>query len=109
MREGDGRLKTVGAYLLMGTALLACPCHLAFLLPAGLGLLGGTALGTALGANVGWVIAAATVYFAGALAGGLYLLNRRVRDEKEGERTPSPGPRLAETRARRSQTGVRRR
>ncbi len=103
-------MKTVGAYLLMGTALLACPCHLTFLLPAVLGLLGGTALGTALGANVGWVIAGATVYFAGALAGGLHLLNRRTRDEKEGERTPpSPGPRQAETTERRAQTGVRRR
>ncbi|MDP9477963.1 MAG: hypothetical protein M3R38_20160 [Actinomycetota bacterium] len=81
-------MKTVGAYLLMGTALLACPCHLVFLLPAVLGLLGGTALGTALGANTGWVITAATVYFVGALAGGLYLLNRRAKHEEN----PKPSP-----------------
>ncbi len=98
-REGDGRLKKVGAYALMGTAFLACPCHLAFLLPAALGLLGGTALGTALGANTGWVIAAATVYFVAAIAGGLYLLNRRAREGHEGERTPSPADRKARPRS----------
>ncbi len=107
-------MKKVGAYMLMGTALLACPCHLAFLLPAALGLLGGTALGTALGPNLGWVIAAATVYFVTALAGGLYLLNRRAREEKEGERTPTPanrkaGPQPAATKENRPQAGARRR
>jgi len=71
-------LKKIGGYILVGTALLACPCHLALLLPAVAGLLGGTALGAALGANAGWVLAAATVYFVGALAGGLYLLSRRA-------------------------------
>lgn len=60
------------------TALIACPCHLALLLPAVAGLAGGTALATALGANAGWVLAAATVYFVGALVGGLYLLSRRA-------------------------------
>jgi mercuric ion transport protein len=65
----------------MGTALLACPCHLIFLLPAVLGLLGGTALGAALEANTGLIVAAATVYFFGALAGGIYLMNRRGRKQ----------------------------
>ncbi len=78
-----GAMKRIGGYLLVATALLACPCHLVLLLPPVLGLLGGTALGAALGANAGWVIAAAAVYFMGALAGGLYLLNRRARDAKE--------------------------
>lgn len=73
----------------MGTALLTCPCHLVFLLPAVLGLLGGTALGAALEANTGLVVAAATVYFFGALAGGIYLMNRRARGEKERRPAPS--------------------
>lgn len=63
----------------MGTALLACPCNLVFLLPAVLGLLGGTTLGAALEANTGLVVAAASVYFFGALAGGIYLISRRTR------------------------------
>jgi mercuric ion transport protein len=88
-------LKKVGAYLLVGTALLACPCHLVFLLPAALGLLGGTALGAALEASTGLVAAAATVYFVGALAGGIYLMNRRARSEKEGSPVPSSAGRKA--------------
>lgn len=72
-------MKRIGGYLLAATALIACPCHLVFVLPLALGLLGGTALGAALAANTGWVIAAATVYFAGALAGGIYLISRRAR------------------------------
>lgn len=78
--------KAVG-YLLTGTALIACPCHLVFLLPVALGLLGGTALGAALAANTGLVVAAATVYFVGALGAGLYLLNRRTG---KGSSCPAP-------------------
>jgi mercuric ion transport protein len=72
-------LRRIAGYLLVVTALLACPCHLALLLPVALGLFGGTAAAAALGANIGWVLAGATVYFVGALAGGLYLLSRRAR------------------------------
>lgn len=107
-------MKKFGGYLLTVTAFVACPCHLVFLLPLAAGFFGGTALGTALGANTGWVIVAATVYFVTALAGGLYLLNRRAREEKEGERTPSPanrkaGARSAAMRESRPQAGARRR
>jgi hypothetical protein len=82
-------VKRVGGYLLAATALIACPCHLVLLLPLAVGLLGGTALGAALEANTGLLIAAATVYFVGALAGGLYLLNRRAKDAEE---TDEPVP-----------------
>ncbi|MEJ7872002.1 MAG: hypothetical protein WKF67_07060 [Rubrobacteraceae bacterium] len=78
--------KAVG-YLLTGTALIACPCHLVFLLPVALGVLGGTALGAVLAANTGLVVAAATVYFVGALGAGLYLLNRRM---EKGASCPAP-------------------
>ncbi len=80
-------MKKVTGYLLTATAFIACPCHLIFLLPLALGLLGGTALGATLAANTGWVIAAATVYFVGALAAAIYLLNRPAGDAGEG-RTP---------------------
>ncbi len=65
----------------MGTAFIACPCHLIFLLPAVLGLLGGTALGALLAANTGLIIAIVTVYFVGALALGNHLLKRRAEKE----------------------------
>ena len=74
-------MNKIAGYLLAGTALIACPCHLVFLLPAALGMLGGTALGAVLAANTGLVVAAATVYFGGALSAGLYLLNRRTEKE----------------------------
>jgi mercuric ion transport protein len=80
-------LKKVVGYLLTGTALIACPCHLVFLLPVALGVLGGTALGAVLAANTGLVVAAATIYFVGALGTGLYLLNRRM---EKGASYPAP-------------------
>ncbi len=79
--------KAVG-YLLTGTALIACPCHLIFLLPAALGLLGGTALGATLAANTSLVFATVTFYFVVALGAGLYLLNRRM--EKGASCPPAP-------------------
>ena len=85
--KGSVGLRRIVGYLLTGTALIACPCHLVFLLPAALGLLGGTAMGAALAANTGLVVAAATVYFVGALGAGLYLLNRRMG---KGARCPAP-------------------
>ncbi len=80
-------LKNAVGYLLTGTALIACPCHLVVLLPAALGLLGGTALGALLAAYAGWLIAAATIYFIAALGGGLYLLYRRP---EKGASCPAP-------------------
>ncbi len=116
-------MRKFGGYLLAGTALIACPCHLVLLLPAVLGLLGGTTLGAALGAHTGLVLAGATVYFVAALAGGLHLLNRRAGDEKGSDRGPSParpgagvapdvrgpaGSRRTEATERRAQTVARR-
>lgn len=80
-------MKKIAGYLLAGTALIACPCHLVFLLPAALGLLGGTALGAALAANTGLIVAAATVYFVVALGAGFYLLNRLT---EKGASCPAP-------------------
>jgi mercuric ion transport protein len=97
-------LRKIAGFVLAGTALIACPCHLVLLLPVVLGLLGGTALGAALAANTGWVVAAATAYFALALAGALHLLYRRGGNAKGSGRTPPMG---REARERRAKTGAR--
>ncbi len=70
-------MKRIAGYLLAITALIFCPCHLVLALPLALSFLGGTALGVALEAHIGLLIAAATVYFIAALGSGLYLVNRR--------------------------------
>ena len=71
--------KKILGYALAATALIACPCHLALTLPLAFTVLGGTALGAALAAHTGLLVAAATAYFVGALAAALYLLNRPNR------------------------------
>ncbi len=85
--KGGIGLRRIVGYLLTGTALIACPCHLVFLLPAALGLLGGTALGATLAANTSLVFAAVSFYFVAALGAGLYLLNRRM---EKGAGCPAP-------------------
>lgn len=71
-------IRTVTGYLLAGTALLACPCHLPLTLPLALALLGGTALGPLLAARSDLVIIAAGVYFVAGLVLGLLLLVGRT-------------------------------
>ncbi|MBX6340926.1 MAG: hypothetical protein IRY97_00585 [Thermomicrobiaceae bacterium] len=66
-------------WLLIVTGVLACPCHL----PLYLALLGGTALGGALAASRGWLVAAMAVYFAVALIGAVLLTGRRGRQACE--------------------------
>jgi hypothetical protein len=65
--------------ILAVTGLMACPCHLPITLPLILGLLGGTGLGTFIGANSNLVYGLAIGYFIVGMAGGVYLLNRRRR------------------------------
>lgn len=82
-------LKRVVGYVLAATALLVCPCHLVFLLPLVLGLVGSTALGAALAANTGLIIVGATVYFVGTLGAGLYLLDGQAVKGGSCSRTSS--------------------
>ncbi len=70
-------------YALAATALIACPCHLALTLPLAFTVLGGTALGSALTAHTGLLVAAATAYFVGALAAAIYLLNSPSRERPQ--------------------------
>ena len=62
-------MKKVVGYMVLGTGLIACPCHLIFTLPLAAGLLGGTALGAALSAHTDLIIAAASIYFMGLIVG----------------------------------------
>ncbi len=59
------------------TGFVACPCHLPFTLPLILGVLGGTGLGSFIGANTGLIYGVFTGYFIAGIGVGWYLLNRR--------------------------------
>ena len=61
------------------TGFIACPCHLPFTLPLLLGLLGGTGLGSFIGANTSLIYGVFTGYFIAGIGLGLFLLNRRQR------------------------------
>ena len=63
------------------TGFVACPCHLPFTLPLVLGVLGGTGLGSFIGANTGLIYGVFTGYFIAGIGVGWYLLNRRQRAE----------------------------
>jgi mercuric ion transport protein len=66
----------VRAYLLLGSALLLCPCHLPLLLGLVAGGVGGSAFASFLSQNVALVAVFATAYFVFALWMGRRLLTR---------------------------------
>jgi hypothetical protein len=70
-------MQRIAGYILAGTAVLACPCHLLLLLGLIAPALGGSALGAALTGNLQLVVLGATVYFLLALAGAWWLLSWR--------------------------------
>ena len=59
------------------TGLVACPCHFPFTLPLILGLLGGTGIGSFVGANTSLIYGIATGYFIVGIGVGWYLLMRK--------------------------------
>ena len=59
------------------TGFVACPCHLPLTLPLILGVLGGTGIGSFIGANTNWVYGIATGYFIAGIGVGWYLLMRK--------------------------------
>jgi hypothetical protein len=61
-------MRRLGGTLLMVTGFLACPCHLIITLPLLLSLVAGTALGSFLSHNTGFVYLGAGFYFVLALA-----------------------------------------
>ncbi len=69
---GDSKRGLAGK-ILLGTAALACPCHI----PIYLVLFGGTALGGYLSENMGLAIAGLSAYFFFALLVGLRMVKAR--------------------------------
>jgi len=59
------------------TGLIACPCHFPLTLPLILGVLGGTGIGSFIGANTSLVYGIATGYFIVAIGVGWYILTRK--------------------------------
>lgn len=75
------------------TGFAACPCHLPFTLPLVLGVLGGTGLGSFIGANTSLIYGGFTGYFIAGVGVGWYLLNRRHRADGAVCTVPSRGVR----------------
>ncbi len=59
------------------SGFVVCPCHFPLTLPLILGVLGGTGLGSFIGANTGLVYGIATGYFIIGIGVGWYLLMRK--------------------------------
>ncbi len=88
------------------TGFVACPCHLPFTLPLVLGVLGGTGLGSFIGANTGLIYGVFTGYFIAGIGVGWYLLNRRQR--AEGAVCSVPSRRVRASRRRKQVRAERR-
>ena len=59
------------------TGFIACPCHLPLTLPLIVSMLGGTGIGSFVGANTSLIYGIATGYFIVGIAVGVYLLMRK--------------------------------
>ena len=70
-------MSRVWGWVLAVTGFVACPCHLPLTLPLILGGLGGTGIGSFIGANTSWIYGIATGYFIVGIAVGVYLLMRK--------------------------------
>lgn len=73
--------RRVKGLLLLGLALLTCPCHLPLLLL----VLAGTGLGALLAAHLGLAVAVLTVVFLAALGLGHHLLTAEERTPPDGD------------------------
>ena len=71
-------MRRAAGWLLAVTGFLACPCHLIITLPLLVGLLGGTAAGAFLAANMGLVVVLALIYFVVATRGRLVPAHARA-------------------------------
>ncbi len=73
-------LRRIIGVLLLGTGVIACPCHLPLTLPIMVGLLGGTALGSLLTSNPLILGIGMLIYFVLAIAAGIKLLGSGSRE-----------------------------
>ncbi len=80
----EEQMSRVWGGVLAVTGLVACPCHFPITLPLILAVLGGTGIGSFIGANTSLVYGIATGYFIVAIGVGWYLLMR-----KRGARSPT--------------------
>jgi len=67
----------VWGWVLTMTGLVACPCHFPLTLPLILGVLGGTGIGSFIGAHTSLVYGIAAGYFIVGIGVGAYLLMRK--------------------------------
>ncbi|AFZ69711.1 hypothetical protein [Deinococcus peraridilitoris] len=72
-------MKRLHRSLLLGSALLLCPCHLPVLIALLAGGLGGGAVVTFLSQNMAWTMALASLYFILAMWFGTRLLQKEDR------------------------------
>ena len=80
----EEQMSRVWGGVLAVTGLVACPCHFPITLPLILAVLGGTGIGSFIGANTSLVYGIATGYFIVAICVGWYFLMR-----KRGARSPT--------------------
>ncbi len=73
----EEQMSRVWGGVLAVTGLVACPCHFPITLPLILAVLGGTGIGSFIGANTSLVYGIATGYFTLAVGIGWYLLMRK--------------------------------
>ncbi len=76
-------MRRIGGVVLTVTGFLACPCHLILTLPLLTTLLAGTALGSFLTHNAGFVYTGAAIYFVVALALGIRFLLAPARTNRD--------------------------
>ncbi len=79
----EEQMSRVWGGVLAVTGLVACLCHFPLTLPLILGLLGGTGIGSFIGANTSLVYGIAAGYFIVAIGVGWYLMRKRA------DRTPT--------------------
>jgi len=70
----EERMSRVWGGVLAVTGFVACPCHFPLTLPLILGVLGGTGIGSFIGANTSLVYGIAAGYFIVAVGVGWYFL-----------------------------------
>lgn len=73
----EERMSRVWGGVLAVTGFVACPCHFPLTLPLILGVLGGTGIGSFIGANTSLVYGIAAGYFIVAVGVGWYFLMRK--------------------------------
>lgn len=78
----EGTVSRMWGTVLAATGFIACPCHLPLTLPLIVGVLGGTGIGSFIGAHTDLVYGIFTGYFIVGIGAGVFLLNRKRRSSE---------------------------